>query len=115
MSCLAVVSYAHLPHIVNPVGETYIYVSDRWMTTIWLTSPVVLLHKGVGGDWGEADADEEVDEEVGDEAKVEHGSQWDGEEEIPTEKKQESFKQYFLSILELTLREQNLERTGRQR
>ena len=38
-------------------------------------TPVVLLHKRIGGDRGEADADEEVDEEVGDEAKVEDGRQ----------------------------------------
>ena len=48
-------------------------------------SPVVLLHKRIGGDRGEADADEEVDEEVGDEAKVEDCSQRNGDEVVPPE------------------------------
>ena len=53
--------------------------------------PVVLLHKRIGGDRGEADADEEVDEEVGDEAKVEDGSQGNGEEEVPPEPLRSNF------------------------
>ena len=80
-ACLAVVSYAHLPHIVNPGGD----IINTWTTQIWLRWPVVLLDKGIGGDWGESDADEEVDQEVGDEPKVEDGSQGNGEQEIPPE------------------------------
>ena len=70
-SGLAVVSDAHLPHIVNPERQC---MKNSWQINR-LTSPVILLHKGIGGDGGEADADEEVDEEVGNETKVEDGSQ----------------------------------------
>ena len=45
--------------------------------------PVIFLYNGIGGDKGKSDAYEEVDEEVGNEGKVEYCSRDDGQEEIP--------------------------------
>ena len=50
-----------------------------------MSLPVVLLHKRIRGYRGESDADEEIDKEVGDEAKVDDRGQGDGEEEVPPE------------------------------
>ena len=65
---------------LSTLGRNRRYVREIKHTNV----PVIFLHKGIGGDRGKADADEKVDEEVGNEGKVEGCSQDDGQKEIPS-------------------------------
>jgi len=55
-----------------------------------ILDPEILLDKGIVSKWGEPNADEEVDEEVANEAKIDDTRQTDWHHEVPPEPRQES-------------------------